>query len=311
MNKYPKIKRLGHRDNDGILDGDEILVQEKMDGANFRFTLQRNIEEEYHDDDRDLVFGSRNVVYKNEKDVDSNFRHAIEYVRENIDLDALRHYDDSWGPLTFYGEAMHSHTLDYDWDNTPSFLGFDMWAGTFEEFAPHNITSMTFNSIGLETVPTLYEGYPEDFDATSVPDSEYRDGVAEGFVIKNHTTEQRAKVRSEEFKEMHAGPSGNTSEEYEPEDGVVLAHKFTTDARVFKMIHKMENEGYDVEMGMMEDLWRRVFDDVIEEEYDTIFLGNHTLDTQQFRSEVASRCARALDTYLSRPDDSVLNEVPA
>jgi hypothetical protein len=130
-------------------------------------------------------------------------------------------------------------------------------------------------------------------------------------VIKNSVTGQRAKVRSEKFKEMHGSAKGKTPGEYEPEDAQVLAHQFATEARIMKMIHKYDDRGRDIEMGMMEDLWVDVFDDIIEEEYNTIFLGNHVIDTQQFRSEVASRTANVLQTYLSRPDDSVLNEASA
>jgi hypothetical protein len=120
-----------------------------------------------------------------------------------------------------------------------------------------------------------------------------------------------AKVRCEKFKEMHGASKGKTPEEYEPEDAAVLAHQFATEARIMKMIHKYDDRGKDVGMHVMEELWRDVFDDIIEEEYETIFLGNHTLDTKEFRSEVASRTADVLQQYLSRPDGSVLNEVEA
>lgn len=295
MKKYPKIKRLGHRDNDGILDDGPVTILEKMDGANFRFCL----------DDGDLVFGSRNVVY-DEDDRDSNFMHAIEYVRENINIERAANIDERYGPVTFYGEAMHSHTLDYEWDNVPSFLGFDIWRGDREEFVSSGTMHHLFDSIDLERVPNLYFGEPDGFDFDSVPDSEYRDGVAEGFVIKNYRTGQAAKVRSERFKEMHGGPTGNTPESYEPSDGEVLAKQFTTEARVIKMIQKMIDEGHTLEMSMMDGLWGRVFDDIIDEEYDTIFHGNYSIDTKQFRSEVASLTADHLQTYLHRPSDSVL-----
>ena len=62
-------------------------------------------------------------------------------------------------------------------------------------------------------------------------------------------------------------------------------------------------------MSLMEDLWREVFDDIIEEEYQTIFLGNHEIDTKEFRSEVASITANVLESYLERPQGSVLNEL--
>jgi hypothetical protein len=314
MKKYPKIKRIGHRSNDGILaEGTEkIHVQEKMDGANFRFTLARNIDGGLPKatDPNDIVFGSRNVVYKNDKDIDKNFRHAVEYVRKNIDRDELKLLNREVGPVVVYGEAMHSHTLDYNWDDVPSFLGFDVYSHKHDQFASENDLNVFFKLMQLPTVPTVeLEGI--EGEQIEVPDSEYRDGVAEGIVIKNSWTGQRAKIRSEKFKEMHGSHNGKTPEEYEPDASKILAQKFTTEARVLKKIHKYEDYGRVIEMEVMEDLWEDVFDDIIDEEYDTIFYGNHDLDTQQFRSEVAGRTAEILRTYLNRPDDSVLNKQTA
>jgi hypothetical protein len=312
VKKYPKVKRIGHSVNEGIFESDNyhLHVQEKLDGANFRFTLQRNIEEEYHDPDRDLVFGSRNNVYKNERDRDDSFTHAIEYVRKNVDLGLLEQYDTLHGELTFFGEAMHPHTLDYDWDETPSFLGFDIYSGESSEFLNPNEVRELYGIMGLPHVPVLSPAVIED--EFECPDSQYHDGLAEGVVIKNTETGQRAKIRGEKFKEMHPTQSAvNNEGNYDPADAVVLANQFATEARILKMIHKYENRGRDIGMGVMEDLWRDVFDDIIEEEYETIFLGDHTLNTKDFRSEVASNTAGVLQTYLNRPDDSVLNEVSA
>lgn len=309
MKKYDKIKRIGHTENDGILESHfaKIWIQEKMDGANFRFTLDRNLDPEYQIKERKLVFGSRNVEYKNESDVDSAFQHAIDYVRENVNVARLLMLDSEHGPLTFFGEAMHPHTLDYDWDETPSFLGFDVYSHSKDEFCRPDEMAEFYEYIGLPTVPYVSSTRIED--GLDIPDSVYHDGVAEGIVIKNIETNQMAKVRSEKFKEMHGGHGGKTPEEYEPEDAIVLANQFATEARILKQIQKYKDREKDVNMSIMEELWRDVFDDIIEEEYQTIFLGNHTINTKDFRSEVAGNTAEVLQRYLSRPDGSALNEV--
>ena len=67
MKKYPKIKYPTHEKTDGLLtEGDEIVIQEKVDGANFRYTV---------DEDGEITFGSRNCV-----NPDEQFEHAEEYV---------------------------------------------------------------------------------------------------------------------------------------------------------------------------------------------------------------------------------------
>jgi hypothetical protein len=333
LKKYPKIGRIGHDENNGILEEGHLVVKEKMDGANIRFTY-------YPEEDR-IVFGSRNVEYWNDgnqvitdsekrwftinsylnklprvnrkterqDDVDKSFNHAIEFVRETVDLERLTTQDIYWGPLTFFGEAMHSHTLDYDWDETPPFLGFDIYNHNSEKFLQYELAEDLLERLGLPTVPVVYEGPAMKFTNLEAPDSEYHDGPAEGVVIVNETTGQRAKYRSDKFKEMHSSQSVSDPDEYEPSDGEVLARKFTTEARVLKMIHKYENRGRTIEMSIMEDLWEDVFDDIIEEEFETIFLGNYDINTKNFRSEVAGITADVLQSYLERPDDSVLNRV--
>ena len=268
-----------------------------------------------------IVFGSRNVEYWNEKDIDSAFQHCVEYVRENADTEILQQLTDDYGSITVFGEAMHAHTLEYGepvetgdsttWEGVPNFIGFDVWADSVG-FLGWNKARDIIHDIGLETVPIVYEGPAEAYELPTedeeFPESEYRDGKPEGLVIINETTDQTAKHRTDRFKEKHGSQSVTNSDEYEPDDSVVLARQFTTEARVLKMIHKYKDDGREINMGIMEDLWRDVFDDIIEEEYETIFLGRYVIDTKKLRSEVASITARVLDTYMSRPDGSVLNE---
>jgi len=300
LKKYPKIKRIGHAENNGILEDGWLVVKEKLDGANFRFTYCRN-------KDR-IVFGSRNIEYWNEKDVDKAFDHAIEFVRETVDIEELAYRDKVEGPLTFFGEAMHAHTIDYNWDTIPSFLGFDIYDHETEQFLNSEIVTAIFERLDLPTVPTVYDGWANELDGLDAPESEYYDGPAEGVVVVNEETGQRAKVRSEKFKEMHSNLSVADSLDYDPSDAALLAQTFTTEARVLKLIHKYEDRGRTIEMAIMEDLWREIFDDIIDEEYETIFLGNHTIDTKEFRSEVASITADVLQSYIQRPTDSVLNQ---
>jgi chorismate mutase len=296
MKKYPKIKRIGDSVNNGILESGYLYVQEKLDGANFRFT--------YDEEEDRIVFGSRNVEYWNEKDTDKAFEHAVEYIREQVDKEKMR----DLGDLVFFGEAMHEHTLDYDWESVPSFIGFDVYDQEEDVFWTPAEMELSFDALNLPTAPVVYDGIHESYNNVEVPESVYRDGVAEGIVIKNIDTGQQAKVRSKDFKEKHGGQSVSNPDEYEPDDSVVLARDFTTEARVLKMIHKYEDRGRDIEMSIMEDLWRDIFEDIIEEEFETIFLGNYNIDTKQFRSEVASITADVLQSYLSRPDGSVLNQ---
>jgi len=295
MMKYPSVSRIGHEANEGILSTGDLLVQEKMDGANFRFTWS-------HEQGR-ILFGSRNVEWTNENDTNKRFREAVEYVRENIDLTTFRDHAEMFDGFTVYGEAMMPHTLEYDWDETPSVIVYDV----FDDLngwwnRPYEMAE----TLALPAAPVLYEGPAESFteDQLDVPWSEYRSmGVAEGIVIKNNETGQKAKFRSAEFKELHGNQDSNSDDAagYQDDASKELAATFTTPARVKKEIAKMRDEGETVGMSMMDVLWKRVFNDVIGEEFETIFHGEYVLNTKRFRSEVAAITAEVLQDVLSSP----------
>jgi hypothetical protein len=321
MRKYPKVKRVTDDNMQKILS-DPVAVVEKMDGANFRFTHGKNVDGV--SDDR-LVFGSRNVVWKNEKDVDKNFQHAIDHVRESVDApifeNEVERGDDE---LTIYGEAMHCHTLTYGeteqresgaatFADVPSVLIFDVHSEA-EGWLSWQSVKHVARRLGLETVPEIY-GHREYGSVDELPDnpeSEYRDGVAEGIVLRRPGTGiegLRAKHRSDEFLDKHRSARRSTSAENNQDDTTELAYKLLSkDNWVEKEIHRRRNAGKSVQMEDMEEIWRAVFDDIIEEEYETILLGNWDINTKKFRSIIASTTADEVRAYQERPDGSVLNE---
>jgi len=85
MKKYTKIRRIGHDRNNEILDNGKLILKEKLDGANFRFTVTEI------DGEQKFLFGSKNVEYKIDgepdykENVDGRFTDAIEHIRENCD----------------------------------------------------------------------------------------------------------------------------------------------------------------------------------------------------------------------------------
>jgi hypothetical protein len=325
MKKYPSVDRIGSDSVDGILKK-PVTVLEKMDGANFRFTMGKNVE---GSPDDVLIFGSRNVIYRDGPVEDENFEHAARYVRDQVPLSdpdwwesTVERDDDA---LTIYGEAMHSHTLDYGsarhpgdgaaiWDEVPNVLVFDVWSEEDGWLSWPSVKAVA-RRLNLETVPEIYDRrrYESVDELPDSIESEYRDGGAEGIVIRrprggSKNDIWRAKLRSEEFLDKHASASRDPST-YDDTDSVELARSLLRkEPWVQKMIHKYRDEGRDIHMGIMEDLWRDVFDDIIEEEYEEVFLGNWEINTKKFRSEIASHTADELHAYLNRPDDSVLNQ---
>jgi hypothetical protein len=179
-----------------------VYALEKMDGPNFRFGT----------DGDQLVFGSRNQVYRDRDQIPGPLQHAVEYIDARVDPDDLR------PGATYFGEAMHEHTLEYDWESVPDVLGFAVYDHETDVFKSWPQARREFDRLGIDTVPQVALLPPEDLSPEyEIPDSEYRDGIAEGVVFW-HENATRAKLRSEEFREKH---DGNTSgpEDFEPSDG--------------------------------------------------------------------------------------------
>lgn len=307
MKKYPKVKRLGHEKTDGILNY-PVTILEKMDGANFRFTHSDNVDGV---EEERLVFGSRNVVYKNEEDTDNNFEHAIEFVEERAGPEDFKEAEMPGDSVTVFGEAMHPHTLDYDWDIVPNVLIFGAWSEDQGWLGWQSVDKCA-RYLNLDTVPVLYREreYESPDELPDNPESEYRDGVAEGIVIRSKRggVLRRAKLRTEKFIEMH-GSAKKSGRPLDGDDSIQLANELLRkEPWIKKQIHKYENRGRTIEMSIMDDLWRDVFDDIIEEEYETIFLGNYEINTKKFRSAIAGATADELRAHIERPEASVLNQ---
>lgn len=146
MKSYPKIPRYDHPVvNPAFYESGAFWLTEKMDGSNFRFTLYEERFAEYDEavretgaTDGDVVFGSKKVVRGTDatdlNDLDGNFRRAVRHLRTALDRDALRAFQDEYGPLVCFAENMVHHTIDYDYhENPPSpLLGFDVYAADLD-----------------------------------------------------------------------------------------------------------------------------------------------------------------------------------
>ncbi len=107
--KYGKIKIVGHEDNEGIFSNpsDEIVIQEKLDGANFRFMIR----------DGNIIFGSRSQQLTSDEGEDTNiqknFLRAVNFVRDKLSLDSRAGEIKKYEGYIFYGECLHGDTIIY------------------------------------------------------------------------------------------------------------------------------------------------------------------------------------------------------
>jgi len=298
--KYPKILRLEHDEVQEIFDNDEdrIVIQEKMDGANFRF---------YKHSDGYLVFGSRNqqLHEKGDHEYQKNFNRCIEYIKSSVDLSITPE------GCIFYGECMIKHTLPYDWDTIPPFLGFDIL--TPEGFCHSDVMQAVFENIGLQSVPAITVITAKDareikfedslIGVTAYPPKSNPQLQAEGWAIKNETTGVRSKFVRDEFKEANAAQFGNDNVRYNGDEYAVhLVQKFCTNSRIDKTIFKYVDEGKDLDMRIMSfGLHNRVWNDIWEEEWKTIIFKDSpdTLCLKHAKKLVTNRCRLVLQQVIT------------
>ena len=279
MKAFPSIPRRANAPEELFQTG-HLWLLEKVDGANFRFQLQQSGQ---------IRFGDRNRVYQDSTAVPDPYQHAVRYVQEHLDREALRAAVDDVEEIVFFGEAMHRHTIEYDWDRTPSVLGFDVWSAADEAFRPPGAVNRIFERLGLQPVNAVErELSARDFDPDSytIPESAWYDGPAEGVVVRNKRG-QRAKLLHPEFREV---------EDTIPVDASAaeLAAQYATERRFEKLVGKFEDRGQAVSF---DSLYDRVLEDILREEHKRLYHGSRELDLSAFRSEVAARTQAFLDDY--------------
>jgi len=305
MRKYPKIRYPTDDEAEGVFASGDVIIQEKLDGGNFRFTHEDNLDEEYQTSDRDIVFGSRNVEYKHLRDESNQFSHPMRYIRNAVDPSAMLDLQaEHGGALTFFGEAMVPHTLEYDWEETPGFVGFDVYHEANERWLTHAELERAFEAIGLPTTPVIdivsAEAW-DDYDL-DVGESAFGEVTAEGVTFKNYDTQVFAKFVRDDFKEKNKKTFG-ASKKQQATGAEKLSYQYITNARIEKTAHKLVDEGdWDsLKMPMMEELPEAVIRDMAEEEAGNIFMDeNWEVDIGQFRSITSSRCANVLNQMIQK-----------
>jgi len=301
MRKFPKIRYPSDPETDGLHNG-EVVVTEKLDGANFRFTWEGG----------DLVVGTRNHVYDHDdENLPKAFEHAVEYVkRQQGWFDVFMAHE--W---VFFGEAMHLHSLDYDdidWHNPakgsphvpldadqPNVVLFDAWH-IRDGWADWDRFTELLDGSKFQHAPVLERGDPDELDF-EVPEESMFGGPPEGIVARRVDGSVRAKKVTDDFKETNSQAFNDPTKAQS--DAAEFVAAFVTPQRVKKQVDKFVDEGkYErARMEMMEDLPREVLKDVMAEEGWTSLLSDGGFEAEwdddfkhEVRSKASKKCARVL-----------------
>ena len=265
---------------------DEIIIQEKIDGANFRF---------YITNEGQVIFGSRTQELEDTK---KNFTRCIDFIKEKLlgfDLTKFKGY-------IFYGECCVKHTINYDWNKIPPFLGFDIYDTATDTFLDYDIVNEIYKELLIDTVPLVSICKAKDIKEINddlVPISKYALCKAEGLVFKNYNKQIFAKYVRAEFKEENNALFGNKKRETDNTNNEEFVFKYVTNARIEKLIFKKIDDGKYLDMALMGELIKDTYLDIVEENYLEIMTGNWTLDFKNIRRSITPRVRAVLNTVIT------------
>ncbi len=293
--KYKKIRNLGDEENEDIFKDKEdlIYIQEKVDGGNFRFYITK---------EGVIVFGSRTQQLTSDEgeddNVQKNFMRCINQVRERLKDRILTDY---YG-LIFYGESMTKHTMGYDWENIPPFLGFDILDTETEKFLEVDDMYIIYRDLGLDTVPLIKIVKAEeikDITDKDVPKSKFCESQAEGIVFKNCEKQIYAKYVRAAFKEKNKEEFGGSKKQADTDEDYFTA-VYCTNARVEKIVFKLLDDGKKLHLSMMPDLIKAVYKDIWEEHWNEITsTKGRTINFDKLKRSFTRRCFAVLKNIIT------------
>lgn len=261
LSSYPSVYAIGHRALEGLFDG-PVLVEEKVDGSQFSFAL-----------DVDGSVRCRSKGAQLYTDLDGRCSQPM-FQKAADTVVALR--DELRVGWTYRGEFLQSprhNTIAYGRVPKQHIILFDIETSP-QQFLPPDEKFQEADRLGLECVPTIYEGeIASAEEILRLMRDESCLGVAspEGLVVKNYQRFGKdkkvlmGKYVTETFKEFHekAWREANPTR-----TDVVqgLIEQLRTDARWEKAVQHLRDagtlEGSPRDIG---DLIREVPNDIAKE----------------------------------------------
>lgn len=255
--------------------GDLIQITTKIDGANASVSWDETT-------GKLEVFSRTNLL-----DQPGALRGFYDYVKTEIEpkTDWSAYKD-----FVFFGEWCVKHSVAYNPEWYNKWRVYDIWCKSAGCYVSQERVKATCRQLGLEYIEELYYGpfiswdHCRSFIGKSTAYGPEQEGVVvknqDKLAAENRTAPAYIKIVSERFKESHkvkAKREPSPEEAAAKERGTTLAASVATEARVRKIILKLVDEGIlPAELGpkdmgtVMKHLAKRVFDDVIKEEPETV-----------------------------------------
>ena len=236
--KFMDIERLKDKYVDGFHKGDYIVVQEKIDGANF--SIRYDAEE-----DAVASFSKKNFLnYKN------NLRGAWQW-SQKLDKELVKEVLGT--NLILFGEWLVSHTIVYPADRYQNAYFYDVFDVETKQYLEQDKVKDIVNRLGLIYVPVFYEGEFISWEHLKefVGRTDLGGENGEGIVVKNMTRLNDpntrlpfyTKIVGDKFAEKKSVKKFDSEKIEEKVKLQIIVESVVTEGRVSKLVHKMVDEG--------------------------------------------------------------------
>lgn len=285
MKKYLDIERCKQKYAETFNVGEDIVIQEKIDGSNASIR--------YDEESGTLKAFSRRL----ELNVDNTLNGFWDYV-QTLNLDTFKEILGS--RYIVFGEWMGAkHAIKYPENVYGKFWMFDVWDTQTEQYLPYEETRSFYDKLiacGNEEnkfnfVPVFYIGKFESWEKTSELVGRTEVGAeptGEGIVIKRQNCLDSkssrlpfyVKIVSEQFSEVHKSRKQKAIDPAaiaKKEANVALAATIVTQQRVQKMLYKFIEDGLlpqDWDEHNLKDISKilpnAIYKDCVKEESETV-----------------------------------------
>ena len=285
MKKYLDIERCKQKYAETFNVGEDIVIQEKIDGSNASIR--------YDEESGTLKAFSRRL----ELNADNTLNGFWDYV-QTLNLDTFKEILGS--RYIVFGEWMGAkHAIKYPENVYGKFWMFDIWDTQTEQYLPYKETRSFYDKLiacddeenKFNFVPVFYIGKFESWEKTSELVGRTEVGAeptGEGIVIKRQNCLDSkssrlpfyVKIVSEQFSEVHKSKKQKAIDPEaiaKKEANLALAATIVTPQRVQKMIYKFIEDGLlpqDWDEHNLKDISKilpnAIYKDCVKEENETV-----------------------------------------
>lgn len=273
--KYMDIERLKPAFVDGFEIGDSIVVQEKIDGANFSIR--------YDNENNCIKAFSR----KKELDFNNTLRGAWNW-SQSLDVEKVKNV--LGNNLILFAEWLVPHTVKYPNDKYNHAYCYDVFNVDTNEYLTQDKVESIVKALDLTYVPVFYVGefisweHIKEFVGKTEMGGEYGEGV----VVKNQTKLNNPNTRLPFYIKIVCDTFCETKghRESKPVDMEKMAERerlqsitetIVTNARVQKLVNKMVDNGilredwdaHDMSI-ITKNIGKEIYYDCVKEEPETV-----------------------------------------